>query len=106
MWRKSRNYKSSITPNYIKSAVERKGSFFFTRRTMRFFGDTMRSFDCAYIDGETYLFRKPSAYVNVFGTWKLAGETHFNIWRYDFDTSDLITVPSEKQTQLFNLLYS
>lgn len=70
---------SDIRANYLAH----KHGHFFDRDTMKFFGDTMRSFGVRVIDGVTYLYRKPSARVNVFGTWKTAGRAFFGAWRVD-----------------------
>ena len=58
---------------------------FFERAAMRFFGDTMKSF-AVYRDGDDfYLYRKPSARVNVFGTWRTAGRDYFGAWKIEAD---------------------
>lgn len=57
-----------------------KPSFFFDSKTMRFFGDTMKSFGVRTIDGKRVMFRKPGALVNVFGKWKHAGREYFGAW--------------------------
>lgn len=41
----------------IKAANERAGGYFFSRQTMRFFGDTMRSFSVRHEGGKVYLIR-------------------------------------------------
>lgn len=41
----------------IKAANERAGFYFFSRQTMKFFGDTMRSFAVRHIDGKVYIQR-------------------------------------------------
>ncbi len=35
-----------MTPSDLKYHVEQTGSYFFTRQTMKFFGDTMRNYGC------------------------------------------------------------
>lgn len=81
-----------MTPAAIRAAYEagdRGNRHFFERGTMKFFGDTMRSFGAVTIDGTTYLYRKPSAMVNVFGNWKRAGREFFGAWRFDPVDGDL-----------------
>lgn len=41
----------------IKAANESAGRYFFSRDTMRFFGDTMRSFSVRHDGGKVYLIR-------------------------------------------------
>jgi hypothetical protein len=72
------------TINQVKTASDVKyalqDSYFFSRNTMKFFGDKMSSFGVRTINSKRYLYRKPSARVNVFGTWKTAGKMFFNCW--------------------------
>ena len=70
-----------MTPTEIKRAYQSvQCGHFFDRDTMKFFGDTMRSFGSRRIDGVLYLYRKPSAQVNVFGAWKTVGRDYFGAW--------------------------
>lgn len=86
-----------MTPSDIRYAYERGGErgdhpasrHFFKRDTMKFFGDTMRSFGVKTIGGQVILYRKPTAKVNVFGTWKEAGREFFGAWRFDPNDGDL-----------------
>ena len=72
----------------VKAAYERsqgEDGHFFDRDTMGFFGDTMKSF-AVHRDGDDfYLYRKPSARVNVFGKWKTAGRDFFGVWKIRMD---------------------
>ena len=73
------------TLKQVKSASDVKyalnsDSYFFSRKTMKFFGDTMSSFGIRTIDGKRFMYRKPTAKVCVFGTWKIAGKAFFNAW--------------------------
>jgi hypothetical protein len=88
---------ATMRPADIKSEYNsRDNGHFFDRDTMRFFGDTMRSFGVCTIDGSRYLYRKPSAIVNVFGTRKRAGRDYFNAWLvtddFDLDYCDNETI--------------
>ena len=62
-----------MTPQEIKSEYYAKGlelgeeRHFFDDDTMRWFGDTMSSFSVVELDNQFYMFRKPTATVNVFG---------------------------------------
>lgn len=74
------------TPSGIKkSYMANNHGHFFDRSTMRWFGDTMRSFAVIVIGGTVYLYRKPSATVNVFGVRKTAGRQYFNCWQVGED---------------------
>ncbi len=67
------------TASDVKYALN-DSSYFFERKTMKFFGDKMSSFGVRTLNGKRYLYRKPSARVNVFGTWKTAGKMFFGCW--------------------------
>jgi len=82
----------TMTPTQIRQAYEaaNDGSrHFFDRKTMQWFGDTMRSFGTRTIDGQIYMYRKPDSMVNVFGNWKRAGRDFFNAWRFDPADADI-----------------
>lgn len=68
------------TPSQVKYALK-EDSYFFSRKTMKFFGDNMTSFGIKTIDGMRIMYRKPSAWVNVFGTRKQAGRDFFGAWQ-------------------------
>ena len=91
-----------MTPTQIKHAYETgDNGYFFTCDTMRFFGDTMRSFGARRINGVQYLYREPSARVNVFGTWKTAGREFFGAWKFDETTGDLDIVSDEIKDMIY-----
>jgi len=79
------------TASDVKYALP-ESSYFFSRDTMRFFGDKMTSFGVKWDDGKRILYRKPSAMVNVFGTWKRAGNEFSRKWEIvpKFDHIELI----------------
>lgn len=68
-----------MRPSDIKARCDNE--HFFSRGTMRFFGDRMSSYGVRTVDGQRYMYRKPSAMVNVFGKWKRVGRDFFNAWR-------------------------
>ena len=35
-----------MTPSQLKQSLDAKGSFFFSKATMNFFGDTMKNYGC------------------------------------------------------------
>lgn len=72
-----------LTPAAIRQAYLRNpdAGHFFDCDTMRFFGDRMSSYSTVEHEGETYMFRKPSAIVNVFGRHQIAGREFFNCWK-------------------------
>jgi hypothetical protein len=89
-------YNEIKTPSNVRMFYESKDSsngrrYFFSRDTMRFFGDTMRSFGTKQLDGVVYLYRKPSATVNVFGNHYRAdsNNTYLGVWRLNPETYDL-----------------
>jgi hypothetical protein len=53
---------------------------FFDRDTMAFFGDTMASFETLTLNGQLYMYRKPSATVSVFGVVHRTGREFFSCW--------------------------
>ena len=81
--------------------------FFFSRATMKFFGDTMRSFGVKRIAGDVYLYRKPDAAVNVFGTWRRAGSdiNFLTIRRLDPVTYDLDHVSKDSNPAIWKAIY-
>tara|TARA_R110000803_G_scaffold32357_4_gene71383 strand:- start:673 stop:1248 length:576 start_codon:yes stop_codon:yes gene_type:complete len=74
---------------------ERIGGHFFDSDTMAFFGDRMTSFDVVTVDGQLYMYRKPTATVSVFGYRKITGCKFFGCWlvtdKYDLDNCDAET---------------
>jgi hypothetical protein len=87
-------YNEIKTPSNVRMFYESREAqtrYFFSRETMRFFGDTMRSFGVKRLGETVYLYRKPSASVNVFGRWTQAAENNnfLGIWRLDPETYDL-----------------
>jgi hypothetical protein len=74
---------------------ERNHGHFFDSDTMAFFGDRMASFDVLTLDGQLYMYRKPSATVSVFGRRQRAGRDFFGCWlvtdEYDLDNVDAET---------------
>jgi len=59
----------------IKCIHEQNGGYFFSRDTMRFFGDTMKSFGVRNRDDGIYLYRKHSR--------------HGGVWVFNPETGDL-----------------
>ncbi len=93
------------TASDVKYALN-DSSHFFARKTMRFFGDKMTSFGVRTINGKRYLYRKPNAYVNVFGTWKQAGKDFFNCWQIvpKHDHIELMIVSDSEKDAVYNSL--
>ena len=96
------------TPAAIRQAYQRcaDSGHFFDRATMRWFGDTMRSFGTTTIDGSVFLYRKRNASVNVFGTWRPAGREFFNAWIWNPETSELSSCDLATTELIFAKLYS
>lgn len=93
------------TASDVKYALN-ESSYFFTRKTMKFFGDKMSSFGVRTVNGKRYLYRKPSARVNVFGAWKQAGRDFFGCWEIipKQDHVDLQPVSDELKNNLYSSL--
>ena len=67
--------------------------YFFSRSTMKFFGDKMTSFGVRTYNGRRILYRKPTAYVKPpFSGVQKAGKTFFNCWA--------VTVKNEMEVDL------
>lgn len=67
-----------MTVSQIKSHNE---GYFFSRNTMKFFGDKMTSFGVKTFEGKRVLYRKPSAMVNTpFSGWRKAGKEFMGVW--------------------------
>ena len=102
---------TSDTLKNIKSASDVKyalnsDSHFFDRNTMRFFGDKMTSFGIRTIDGMRVMYRKPSAMVNVFGTWKRTGKDYFSAWQLvpHGDHIEISPLTKEQQSAIYSQL--
>ena len=93
------------TASDIKHALP-SDNYFFERGTMRFFGDKMSSFGVRTIDGIRVMYRKPSARVNVFGTWKQTGRDFFNAWEIvpKQDHLDLNLLNEDQTEKIYNSL--
>ena len=98
------NLKHVKSASDVKYAL--KDSHFFDRKTMKFFGDKMTSFGIKTINGGRYMYRKPSAKVNVFGTWKTAGFDFFNVWELlpMLDHLELKVLSTEEKVNFYNNL--
>ena len=59
---------NKMTPSDIKYHC-REDSFFFTRKTMKFFGDTMANFGAYTEDGQRILYRKKPVKHGGVGSW-------------------------------------
>jgi len=92
------------TVSQIKAAA--KGCFF-DRKTMRFFGDTMRSFGIRHLDGKTYIYRKPVAYVNAPFSGRVKAEKNFfGCWEVvcNSDGVDISAVSQETKERIYTLV--
>lgn len=91
-----------FTVSQIKAKLEENGSFFFTRDTMKFFGDTMKSFATILDDdGVTVLYRKPSATIrDMRGDYVRAGRDYFNCWAFlEGDLRPMVS--DEEKTRIY-----
>lgn len=108
-------YASLKTSSDVKYWYERMESelgtsarHFFDRATMRFFGDTMRSFGVRRIGETVYMYRKPGARVNCFGTWRTVVSDVANfggVWRVDPEDFDLHGVHGQELDEIKPLFY-
>lgn len=70
----------SVLKMSVSDIKYHNNGYFFSRNTMKFFGDKMTSFGVRIFEGKRIMYRKPTAYVNVFGTRKIAGKYFFGCW--------------------------
>ena len=93
------------TPANIKrDYLDNDSGPFFDRSTMEFFGDKMSSFGTTCIADEIYLYRKPTASVNVFGKTKTAGREFFNAWHWDGESSTLSSCSTMETQSVFEAI--
>lgn len=82
--------------------------YFFSRSTMRFFGDKMTSFGVRTFEGKRILYRKPTAYVKTpFSGIQQAGKTFFSCWEVkpkNEETVDISPVSDEFKNRFYNSL--
>lgn len=81
--------------------------YFFSRSTMKFFGDTMASFGVRTFGGKRILYRKPSAYVRTFTGIQQAGKTFFSCWEIkpkNESEIDISPVSEELKETFYNSL--
>lgn len=99
------NLKHVKTASDVKFALKSE-NYFFERKTMKFFGDKMTSFGIKTVNGKRYMYRKPSAKVNIFGTWKTTGKDFFNAWEIipKIDHLELSIVSTEIKETIYNSL--
>lgn len=82
---------------------------FFDRDTMKFFGDKMSSFgvkrrlNLSGQSGRTVLYRKPTAQVNVFGTWHTVGyrSAWLGLWFVNTTTGNLDSTTDEEKAEFY-----
>ena len=73
--------KESILKMSVSDIKYYNKGYFFSRSTMKFFGDKMSSFGVRTYNGRRILYRKPTAYVNTpFRGRQKAGRTFFSCW--------------------------
>ena len=97
-----------VTPSQIRQAYEaaNDGSrHFFDHKTMKWFGDTMRSYGTRTINGTIYMYRKADARANVFGTWRTVGRDFFNAWRFNPATADLDRCDNDTTQMVWDTVY-
>jgi hypothetical protein len=81
--------------------------YFFSRSTMKFFGDKMSSFGVRTFEGKRILYRKPSAYVRTFTGIQQAGKTFFSCWEIkpkNESEIDICPVSEELKETFYNTL--
>ncbi len=78
---------------------------FFSRSTMKFFGDKMSSFGVRTYQGKRILYRKPTAYVRTpFSGVQQAGKTFFSCWEVKPKTESAVDI-SPVSDDFKNLFY-
>lgn len=94
---------TKYTLQQIKSMNQENGGYFFSRKTMKFFGDRMSSFNVKQWHGLTVLYRKPTATItNMRGERVCAGKQYFNAWRFNPETGDLISLSYDDKERFYN----
>lgn len=88
----------------LDDIIKKHNGHFFSKDTMRFFGDRITSFTTVDYDGDTYLCRRPTATVNVFGSKKRCGRTYFNAWRFNPKSGDLVPVSDDIKEECWSLV--
>lgn len=83
----------SIFKMSVSDIKYHNSGYFFSRNTMKFFGDKMSSFGVRTYNGKRILYRKPTAYVKTpFSGIKQAGKDFFGCWE--------VTVKSESEVNI------
>lgn len=83
----------------IKRENRKAGNYFFSRDTMRFFGDTMDSFRICECGDRQIVYRRPNASVTVFGNRRAVGSQYFGAWF--IENGRLIALDAERKDALF-----
>lgn len=78
-----------MTVSQIKAHNE---GYFFTRNTMKFFGDKMSSFGVRTFEGKRVLYRKPTALVRTFTGWQKAGKMFVSVWIVEAKNESLVNI--------------
>jgi hypothetical protein len=82
--------------------------YFFSRDTMKFFGDKMSSFGVRTYDGRRILYRKPNAYVKTpFSGVQKAGKLFFSCWEVIVKSEnevDLMPISDDFKNLFYNSL--
>lgn len=101
--------KSTWTPAAVRQAynLNPDAGHFFDRATMRWFGDTMKSFGCTQVDGVDYMYRRRTAEVNVFGKWQTAGREFFGCYSITEKNGrvDVSSVDDDTREKVYRALY-
>lgn len=95
----------SIFKMSVSDIKNYNSGYFFSRNTMRFFGDKMSSFGVRTFEGKRILYRKPTAYVKTpFSGIKQAGKDFFGCWEVTIKSEsevDIIPVSSELKERFY-----
>lgn len=75
-----------MTIQRVKQIADAKGSYFFSRQTMKFFGDTMKSLGTKTINGQVYVYRKHGRKA---------------IWLFNSLTADFTSCTDEMSAQIY-----
>lgn len=102
-----------MTPYQVRDGYRPgRGRHFFDEDTMRFFGDTMDSYGVTSLNGQTFMYRKRDATVNVFGRVQRAGREFFGCWQILFNETphpvsslDLKSCDDDTKERVYNHLY-
>jgi len=98
-----------MTPSQIKAIYQKKhpDGHFFTPKTMKFFGDTMKNYGCRKFENMTVMYRKPGSPIMVFGRPDKTSFEFFGAWEFNENAPPhqiLTGLNNEQKERLWKIL--